>query len=380
MDGAKKKNLMLLGGAGLVFIFLVFFLLGDSFGSSGGNADDGTVFTAIPEAERQDLNESKSDIYRSKTRIERDNEKYFSGLDRTELDTTEISLVTGSGKKENILDSGMNANDVMASLFQEQVEPEPMQAKPQPVKNSGSGGSGRRSSSAEPKAKSVSEMTADERMDFDRRRAEMMRDVLMGETPVEEKPLEEEQRISEFRNSPVQSSVISSLDDDAFGDDSSWTAGQSSNEDLPVRCIFVRTEKLKSGQRVTVRLLEDYEIEGMVIPANSHLSATCTIGDRLTLKVSNAELGGRIIPLNLDAYDRDGSLGIYCPETGNTRNQKTVTNNALTTATSTIGGMVGRLAGAAINTGASVVRSTTGDVTVTISSGYEFYLMKSKRR
>ena len=366
MEAAKKKKIILFVGAGLVFTVMLYMLWGSSPKSSKTSSDGVNIFTDLPEAETEDLNESKSDIYRTKSRIERDNEKYFSGLGKApESDTMDISLVSGSGKPEPAVKT---TDDVMASLFQEPA------AEPAPAPKTTSKGGG---SSRKPAPKAVTEMTADEKMEFDRKRAEMMRDVLIGEeTPKEEAPAEE-QHISEYRNAVSRSSVISSLDDDVL--ESSWEDGASS-EDLPVRCMFVRSEKLKSGQRVTVRLLEDYQVGGRLIPANTHLSANCTIGDRLSLKVTSVELGGQIIPLNLDAYDRDGSLGIYCPETGSTRNKNTVTNSALTTASSTIGGMVGRIAGAAINTGASVVRNATGDVTVTITSGYEFYLMKSKRR
>jgi len=66
---------------------------------------------------------------------------------------------------------------------------------------------------------------------------------------------------------------------------------------------------------VTLRLLEDYDADGIRIPANTHLAAICKIGKRLELQVRSLEMNGRIIPLALDAYDTDGLQGIYCPET-----------------------------------------------------------------
>ena len=144
--------------------------------------------------------------------------------------------------------------------------------------------------------------------------------------------------------------------------------------------MFVRDQKLTSGQRVTVRLLEDY-VEGNVrIPANTHLAAICKIGDRLELQVRSLEMNGRIIPLALDAYDTDGLQGIYCPETSSGKASAQARNDAISTAGTTFGGLVGDIASTVIRTGASIARSASGEVSVSVVSGYEFYLVKSERR
>lgn len=146
----------------------------------------------------------------------------------------------------------------------------------------------------------------------------------------------------------------------------------------PFRCMFVRNEKIKSGQRVTVRLMEEYNLGGIRIPANTHLQAICKISDRLTLTVRSIEMNSRIIPLALEAYDTDGLPGIYCPESS--RAAKTATNDAISAAGSTFGGLVGDLANTVIRTGATIARSATGEVTVSLSSGYEFYLVKIEKK
>jgi hypothetical protein len=73
------------------------------------------------------------------------------------------------------------------------------------------------------------------------------------------------------------------------------------------------------------------------LQANTHLAAICKIGDRLELQVRSLEMNGRIIPLALDAYDTDGLQGIYCPETSASKNSRTATNNAISTAGTTPG-------------------------------------------
>ena len=104
--------------------------------------------------------------------------------------------------------------------------------------------------------------------------------------------------------------------------------------------MFVRDQKLVNGQRVTLRLLEDLTVDGVSIPANTHLSAICKISDRLELSVRSLELGGRIVPLFLEAYDGD----------------------------------------TVIRTGATIAKSATGEVSVNVVSGYEFYLVKVEKR
>ena len=220
-------------------------------------------------------------------------------------------------------------------------------------------------------------MTSDERLDYERRRAEMVRDVLTGgaaeETPAEE-PKPEPLSID---LSAVGSSegIISSLDDD-FDD----AAVQYEGAKRPFRCMFVRDQKITSGQRVTLRLLEDYVEGGVRIPANTHLAAICKIGDRLELQVRSLEMNGRIIPLALDAYDTDGLQGIYCPETSASKNAKQASNDAISTAGTTFGGLVGDLASTVIRTGATIAKSASGELSVSVVSGYEFYLVKAERR
>ncbi len=51
----------------------------------------------------------------------------------------------------------------------------------------------------------------------------------------------------------------------------------------------VKDQKLKSGQRVTLRLLEDYNTDRIRIPDNTHLAAICKIGDRLELQVRSLD-------------------------------------------------------------------------------------------
>lgn len=169
--------------------------------------------------------------------------------------------------------------------------------------------------------------------------------------------------------------IITSLDDD-FDDPS---VRYSSSEKVPFRCMFVRDQKVVDGQRVTVRLLEDYSADGVFVPANTHLAAVCKVSDRLELSVRSVEINGRILPLQLVAYDTDGMAGIYCPETSTSRNSRRASSDAISAANSTFGGLVGDLVNTVLRTGATIAKSASGELSVKVVSGYEFYLVKSER-
>lgn len=176
-----------------------------------------------------------------------------------------------------------------------------------------------------------------------------------------------------------RSGIISSLDGTGGGVTSvqKQTDAFSSDSDHPFRCVFLRDEKLKSGQRVTIRLLEDMLVGPYIIPKNTHLLAYVTIDARLELEINSIEIGGHIIALGYTAYDTDGIKGIYCPEAGEAA--RTVKTSGLSTIGSVIGGRVGRVAGEIVNTGVSIAQSKTGERTVMVPAGYNFFIVKKKQ-
>ena len=343
-------------------------LLAISFIPQKKDSQAGEIVTqTITDGIAQEMADSKSDAYRGLTSTD----DYFEQLGvRMEADE-DISLVSSSGSSAPAASAGAGPAASSGESSVDRVFGAPPASSSSPA---ASPSSGHRASGGGGASRP---MTSDERLDYERRRAEMVRDVLTGgaaeETPAEE-PKQEPLSID---LSAVGSSdgIISSLDDD-FDD----AAVQYEGAKRPFRCMFVRDQKITSGQRVTLRLLEDYVEGGVRIPANTHLAAICKIGDRLELQVRSLEMNGRIIPLALDAYDTDGLQGIYCPETSASKNAKQASNDAISTAGTTFGGLVGDLASTVIRTGATIAKSASGELSVSVVSGYEFYLVKAERR
>ena len=361
----KKKQALLFGAICVLVIgFLIFVFISQFGGGSKAPAEE-SVTATIPDGEVQKMSDSKSEAFRGRVSTE----DYFAELGKL-TDDEEISLVSSDGRPTPQTDSS-------PAMTQEQSDEAAVArtfGTPPPSSASSSAAPSRRSSRGGSSASRP--MTEQERLDYDRRRAEMVRDVLVGssEEATAETPAPEPQSID---LSAVGSSdgIISSLDDD-FED----AAVQYEGAKRPFKCMFVRDQKITSGQRVTLRLLEDYNQDGVRIPANTHLAAICKIGDRLELQVRSLEMNGRIIPLALDAYDTDGLQGIYCPETSSQKNSRTATNDAISTAGTTFGGLVGDIASTVIRTGATIAKSASGEVSVSVVSGYEFYLVKAERR
>ena len=152
------------------------------------------------------------------------------------------------------------------------------------------------------------------------------------------------------------------------------------DDDKPYKVMFLRDQKVRSGDRVALRLLEDMVADGILIPRNTHLSAVCQVGERLQVTVSNIEIGGRIHSLDYIAFDNDGGEGLYCPEAVTARKgeqaAQSLGQTAISSVTSLISATAGSLAGNAARIGAQTVTSRNGTVAANISSGYTFYLLK----
>ena len=155
----------------------------------------------------------------------------------------------------------------------------------------------------------------------------------------------------------------------------------------PCRATFLNTEKISSGQRVIIRLLEDLTLaDGVQLPANTHLTGTCSLGKRLNIHISMVHYAGKMLPVSLDAFDVEGTEGIYCPVTENKMKEsgQNVAGNGIAAVGSVASTVLGATAGYAGRVlgqvGTAVVSeisrsiSRDGTVSINVSSGYEFYI------
>ena len=362
------KKVFMYVGFGVIVVFVLVMALCSAFGGSESVTVEDKVAVNVPEGVAVPVSDSKTEAYRN-SRVS--TEQYFAQLS-TEEDISLVSDDDHIGKvKEKPLtvaeDEGAAAKRVFGDADVSTVvsSGEKVPVKPRMAGNNG-----------------PVQMTPEQKLEYDRKRAEMVKEVLAGDgkTIKEDSTKTDSQKSRETldfgeisrRNND---GIITSLDDD-FEDPS---VRYSSSAKVPFRCMFVKDQKLVEGQRVTVRLMEDYVADGVFVPANTHLAAVCKVSDRLELSVRSVEMNGRIIPLQLVAYDIDGMVGIYCPETSSSRNSRRASSDAISAANSTFGGLVGDLANTVLRTGATIAKSASGELSVKVVSGYEFYLVKSER-
>ena len=374
-----KKVLLYVGFGGFVVSVLVMALC-NAFAGRGSSVAEEQVSVNVPEGVAVPVSDSKTEAYRN-THISTD--QYFAQLSSEE----DISLVSSDGddRNEEPLSAGEDEGAAAKRVFGDsEVASVSIAVERSPVKSGMTGSSG------------YGQMTPEQKLEYDRRRAEMVRDVMTwseiaGQAGNDDYQAEcddyrdgDDGRDDERSQSAMLSrndiafgnvGIITSLNDD-FDDPS---VRYSSSAKVPFRCMFVRDQKVVDGQRVTVRLLEDYSVDGVFVPANTHLAAVCKVSDRLELSVRSVEMNGRILPLQLVAYDTDGMAGIYCPETSASRNSRRASSDAISAANSTFGGLVGDLANTVLRTGATIAKSASGELSVKVVSGYEFYLVKLER-
>lgn len=374
-----RKVLLYVGFGGIVVSVLVMAIC-SAFGGRGSSVTEEQVSVNVPEGVAVPVSDSKTEAYRN-THISTD--QYFAQLSAEE----DISLVSSDGDRGNEEplsdgeDEGAAAKRVFGDSEVSGNSGNVANCERDFFRYGSSDSVGGSTSLRSARNDNVLTMSYEEKLEYDRRRAEMVRDVMTGSEIAGQAGNDDDNDSPRLevltRNdlSSVNDGIITSLDDD-FDDPS---VRYSSSAKVPFRCMFVRDQKVVDGQRVTVRLLEDYSADGVFVPANTHLAAVCKVSDRLELSVRSVEMNGRILPLQLVAYDTDGMAGIYCPETSASRNSRRASSDAISAANSTFGGLVGDLANTVLRTGATIAKSASGELSVKVVSGYEFYLVKSER-
>lgn len=193
----------------------------------------------------------------------------------------------------------------------------------------------------------------------------------------------------------------SNLPTDAFEDDGIVTSLVGPEEDdvvhyagttksKPVKATFLKNETISNGQRVIIRLMQDMTLsDGTTIPANTHITGTCTFSSRLKIDVKMLHYNGRMFPTDISVYDNDGTEGIYCPTVEDGKKKKNVAKQVASGALSAAGTVVGtvltgnpfigRVASSGLQAATSSINSD-GSVSVKVVSGYEFYVFENVKQ
>ena len=153
---------------------------------------------------------------------------------------------------------------------------------------------------------------------------------------------------------------------------------------LPV--VVDHTTILREGDYAALRLLESAHIGELRIPRQSLLIAQAKLGgNRLHLLVKSLEIGGRIIPVKLSAYDLDGQEGIYIPGAEQVSALKEVGANiggsvgtSFTFASSAKDQIISEAARGVMQGASQLLQKKLRTLQVTLKGGYRLFLVSSK--
>ena len=153
---------------------------------------------------------------------------------------------------------------------------------------------------------------------------------------------------------------------------------------LPV--VVDHTTALREGDYVALRLLESALIGDLRIPRQSLLIAQAKLGgNRLQLLVKSMEIGGRIIPVKLSAYDLDGQEGIYIPGAEQVSALKEVGANiggsvgtSFTFASSAKDQIISEAARGVMQGASQLLQKKLRTLQVILKGGYRLFLVPSK--
>lgn len=81
-----------------------------------------------------------------------------------------------------------------------------------------------------------------------------------------------------------------------------------------ISAMIHNDQTLVNGSTVKLRLLNDINLQGTIIPKNSFVYGVASVkNERLDITIENIRYGKDIVPVALKVYDNDGMAGVYIP-------------------------------------------------------------------
>lgn len=151
-----------------------------------------------------------------------------------------------------------------------------------------------------------------------------------------------------------------------------------------VAAVVNDDQVLLSGGTIGLRLTEETNMNGVVLPRNTLLSGVVSIaGERLGVTVNSVRVGQVLYPLSLAVYDQDGLPGIRIPDALQREVAKQSADQAVSTlgATASLDPSLGaQAANAGIQAARTLFSKKVRTVRVTVKAGYAVFLKNTKNR
>ena len=156
----------------------------------------------------------------------------------------------------------------------------------------------------------------------------------------------------------------------------SSTSDNSGGGRLIAACIH-GNQVITNGGVVRMRLLEDFVLDNVKFPANTLFYGIAQISqDRMSIRVENLKLQGKIVAVACEIYDNDAIQGLNLPD--NIKNE--LTKRAKTGAidgvqTPTGGGdMFSSAISSVVNVGKNVLRKEESQIKVDLKANYKIFI------
>jgi hypothetical protein len=141
---------------------------------------------------------------------------------------------------------------------------------------------------------------------------------------------------------------------------------RSVNTEIP--CVVEEKHVIRNGQTIRLRIVKDFEIDGIRIPKNTMVSGLASFSnERVNIHISALKLSDRIVTSEFTVYDYDGVTGIYIPGGINQDLAKNGAGQGVSLSTNI------PIVGGTISTGG---QRKLQDPTVTIPAGYKVYMLR----
>ena len=274
MELRKRIGVLLIViGLLLLLIFLICYKKPDK---GGQVAVSGSDLFDLPDAEITEMSDSKSEAYIQKSGRSDNTAQYYDNI-------------TGSAPATVV--------DPMESVG---AETKKSQSQTKPVTQQdlfGDSGEATRPKASSSSSTNPYRETAQQREARHQKRREEAIELAERMSGTEEPTgPEEPERISIPTSTASHHGVISSIGVGIKGECSSLGSENGQSLMRHIRTgVFLSGEKLKNGQRVAVRLLEDMYVGSYLVPKNTHLMAYVKIGSRLEMEVNSIEMNGQIV-------------------------------------------------------------------------------------
>jgi conjugative transposon TraM protein len=150
-----------------------------------------------------------------------------------------------------------------------------------------------------------------------------------------------------------------------------------------IEAVVHEDQTLVSGSIVKLRLLDDINVKGTVIPKDNFVYGTVALdGERLTVTINSLRYKKSLYPVHLSVFDIDGLSGIYIPgaiarDVAKSSADRSIQSVGLTSFDQTLGAQA---AGAGIEAAKSFLSKKIKLIKVMVKAGYKVLLRDDKQK